>query len=33
MRHHPLNTPIGRFGIETLEEGVDRCVATMPCTG
>lgn len=33
MRHHPLNTPIGRFGIETLEEGVDRCVATMPLHG
>jgi uncharacterized protein (TIGR00369 family) len=27
---HPLNTPIGRFGIDTFEEGADGCVATMP---
>jgi uncharacterized protein (TIGR00369 family) len=30
---HPLNTPIGRFGIDTLEHGADRCVATMPVAG
>lgn len=33
MRRHPLNTPIGRFRMETLEEGVDRCVATLPIEG
>lgn len=33
MRHHASNTPIGRFRIETLEEGVDRCAATMPIEG
>lgn len=27
---HPLHTPIGRFGIETLHDDVDGCVATMP---
>jgi uncharacterized protein (TIGR00369 family) len=30
MHHHPLNTPIGRFRVETLEEGAAGCVATMP---
>jgi uncharacterized protein (TIGR00369 family) len=30
---HPLNTPIGRFRIDTLEQGVDRCVATLPMQG
>lgn len=33
MRSHPANTPIGRFRVETLEEGVDRCVATLPMDG
>lgn len=33
MRRHPANTPIGRFRVETLEEGVDRCVATLPMDG
>lgn len=27
---HPLNSPLGRFGIDTLEQGPHRCVATMP---
>lgn len=27
---HPLNTPIGRFHVQTLEEGADRCSAAMP---
>lgn len=27
---HPLHTPIGRFGIETFQDDVDGCVATMP---
>jgi uncharacterized protein (TIGR00369 family) len=30
---HPLNTPIGRFGLTTDEQSVDRCVATMPVHG
>lgn len=30
MSHHPLNTPIGRFGIDTVAEGDTTCVATMP---
>jgi acyl-coenzyme A thioesterase PaaI-like protein len=30
MPQHPLNTPIGRFRIETIEEGAAGCVATMP---
>ncbi|MDA2894102.1 PaaI family thioesterase [Mycolicibacterium sp. BiH015] len=30
---YPLNTPLGRFGIETAEEGLDRCVATIPAAG
>src|SRR5688572_4547170 len=30
---HPLNTPVGRFGIDTLEDGADRCVSTMPIRG
>lgn len=33
MRHHPLNTPIGRFRVQTLEEGAGRCVATVPLAG
>jgi uncharacterized protein (TIGR00369 family) len=27
---HPLNTPLGRFGIVTSEEGPQRCVASIP---
>ncbi len=30
---YPLNTPLGRFGIETSEEGRDRCVASIPAAG
>jgi uncharacterized protein (TIGR00369 family) len=30
---HPLNTPLGRFGIETPEEGPQRCVASIPAGG
>jgi uncharacterized protein (TIGR00369 family) len=30
---YPLNTPLGRFGIETFEEGRDRCVASIPVRG
>src|SRR5690348_14661077 len=30
---HPLNTPLGRFGIETPEEGPQRCVAAIPAGG
>jgi hypothetical protein len=30
---HPLNTPIGRFDIETDEELDGRCVASMPAHG
>jgi uncharacterized protein (TIGR00369 family) len=30
---YPLNTPLGRFGIETSEEGANRCVATIPIRG
>ncbi|MBB2993308.1 uncharacterized protein (TIGR00369 family) [Mycolicibacterium iranicum] len=30
---YPLNTPLGRFGVETDEEGRDRCVATIPTAG
>jgi uncharacterized protein (TIGR00369 family) len=30
---YPLNTPIGRFGIETDEERDGRCVARMPLSG
>jgi hypothetical protein len=33
MRHHPLNTPIGRFRVETMEDDADGCLATMPLTG
>ena len=29
---YPSNTPLGRFGIETLEQGPERCVATVPAT-
>lgn len=31
--HAPLSTPIGRFGINTLHDDVDGCVATMPLSG
>lgn len=27
---HPLNTPLGRFGITTPQDGPDGCVATIP---
>lgn len=30
---YPSNTPLGRFQIETLEEGTDRCMASMPIAG
>ncbi|UXA17908.1 hotdog fold thioesterase [Mycobacterium sp. SMC-4] len=30
---YPLNTPLGRFGIETTEDHVDRCAATIPVAG
>ncbi|BBY74792.1 phenylacetic acid degradation protein [Mycolicibacterium parafortuitum] len=30
---YPLNTPLGRFGIETFEESADRCVASIPVAG
>ncbi|MEE6167302.1 MULTISPECIES: PaaI family thioesterase [unclassified Mycolicibacterium] len=30
---YPPNTPLGRFQIETLEEGTDRCVASIPIAG
>lgn len=30
---HPLNTPVGRFGIDTLEDDAERCVSTMPIRG
>ncbi|UXA13368.1 PaaI family thioesterase [Mycobacterium sp. SMC-8] len=30
---YPLNTPLGRFGIETAEEHSDRCVASIPAAG
>ena len=30
MSHQPLNTPLGRFGIDTVAEGDTTCVATMP---
>ena len=30
---YPLNTPLGRFGIETTEEGAERCVASIPAGG
>lgn len=30
---HPLNTPIGRFGIETLEGTGDHSIATLPTRG
>ncbi|WP_454792952.1 PaaI family thioesterase [Mycolicibacterium lutetiense] len=28
--HYPLNTPLGRMGVQTLEESPDRCVASIP---
>ena len=30
---HPLNTPLGRFGIVTTEEGPQRCIASIPAGG
>src|SRR5262249_61439186 len=30
---HPLNTPLGRFGIVTSEEGPQRCIASIPPGG
>ena len=30
---HPLNTPLGRFGIVTSEDGPDGCVASIPAGG
>jgi uncharacterized protein (TIGR00369 family) len=30
---HPLNTPLGRFGIVTSEENPQRCVASIPAGG
>ena len=30
---YPLNTPRGRFGLDTSEEGPDRCAATIPAAG
>jgi uncharacterized protein (TIGR00369 family) len=30
---HPLNTPLGRFGIQTLHDGPDGCTATIPAGG
>jgi hypothetical protein len=30
---HPLNTPLGRFGIVTSEEGPHRCIASIPAGG
>lgn len=31
--HYPLNTPLGRMGVQTLEERPDRCVASIPVGG
>ncbi|WKG03356.1 PaaI family thioesterase [Mycolicibacterium sp. HK-90] len=31
--HYPLNTPLGRMGVQTLEESPDRCVASIPVAG
>ncbi|OBG86877.1 phenylacetic acid degradation protein [Mycobacterium sp. E802] len=31
--HYPLNTPLGRMGVQTLVEGPDRCVASIPVGG
>lgn len=30
---YPLNTPLGRFGIETSEEGPQQCIASIPAGG
>lgn len=30
---YPLNTPLGRFGLETFEQTRDRCVASIPVRG
>ena len=30
---HPLNTPLGRFGLVTSEEGPQRCIASIPAGG
>ncbi|MUL83171.1 MULTISPECIES: PaaI family thioesterase [unclassified Mycolicibacterium] len=31
--HYPLNTPLGRMGVQTLEESPDRCVASISVGG
>lgn len=31
--HYPLNTPLGRMAVQTLEEGPERCVASIPVGG
>ncbi|MGW4099262.1 PaaI family thioesterase [Mycobacterium sp. NPDC004974] len=31
--HYPLNTPLGRMGVQTLEESPNRCVASIPVGG
>lgn len=31
--HYPLNTPLGRMGVQTLEEGPECCVASIPVGG
>ena len=28
-----MNTPLGRFGVDTTHEGADRCVASIPVAG
>lgn len=33
MVPYPLNTPLGRFGIETFEDSRDRCVTSIPVHG
>lgn len=30
---YPSNTPLGRFGVETLEQGPQRCMASVPVSG
>ncbi|WNG87381.1 PaaI family thioesterase [Mycobacterium sp. ITM-2016-00317] len=30
---YPLNTPLGRFGVQTAEESPERCVASIPVAG
>ncbi len=29
----PLNTPLGRFGVDTAQESADRCIASIPVAG